>query len=99
MKVLIADDDLVTRRLLESTLKSWGFGVSSASDGTEALRIIQAAPAPAIALLDWQMPGKDGPEICRIVRAMPQTVPLYVILLTTLDSPQNVVQGLHAGAD
>lgn len=99
MKVLIADDDLVTRRLLESTLKGWGFGVTSVSDGAEALRIIEAVPAPAIALLDWQMPGKDGPEICRSVRAMSQTVPVYIILLTTLDSPQNIVQGLHAGAD
>jgi DNA-binding response OmpR family regulator len=99
MKVLIADDDLVTRRLLETTLKSWGFGVTSASDGAEALRIIQAVPAPAIALLDWQMPGKDGPEICRSVRAMSQTVPVYIILLTTLHSPQKIVEGLHAGAD
>ena len=99
MKVLIADDDLVTRRLLETTLKSWGFEVTSASDGAEALRIIQAVPAPAIALLDWQMPGKDGPEICRSVRAMSQTVPVYIILLTTLDSPQKIVEGLHAGAD
>ncbi|MGA2982569.1 MAG: response regulator [Terriglobia bacterium] len=99
MKVLIADDDVVTRRLLEATLKSWSYEVCSATDGAEALRILEGGARPDIALLDWQMPEKDGPEVCRIIRARPQTLPVYLILLTTLGGRQNIVQGLQAGAD
>jgi DNA-binding response OmpR family regulator len=99
MRVLIADDDIVTRRLLEATLKSWGYGVSAASDGDEALRILEEWPRPEMALLDCQMPGKDGPEVCRSVRATPQALPVYIILLTTLGGSQNIVLGLQAGAD
>jgi DNA-binding response OmpR family regulator len=99
VKVLIADDDAVTRRLLEATLKSWSYEVCSATDGAEALRILEDKARPDIALLDWQMPETDGPEVCRIIRARPQTLPVYVILLTTLGGRQNIVEGLQAGAD
>jgi DNA-binding response OmpR family regulator len=99
MKVLVADDDVVTLRLLETALTSWGYEVCAASDGALALRILEEVPRPDIALLDWQMPETDGPEICRIIRARPQTLPVYLILLTTLDGHHNVVQGLKAGAD
>jgi CheY-like chemotaxis protein len=99
VKVLIADDDVVTRRLLEATLNSWSYEVCSATDGAEALRILEGGARPDIALLDWQMPEKDGPEVCRIIRARPQTLPVYLILLTTLGGRQNIVQGLQAGAD
>ena len=99
MKVLVADDDVVTRRLLESTLKSWGYETCSATDDAEALRILEEVPRPGIALLDWVMPERDGPEICRIIRARPQTAPVYVILLTGLGGRANIIQGLQAGAD
>jgi DNA-binding response OmpR family regulator len=99
MKVLVADDDGVTRRLLESTLRSWEYEVCAATDGAEALRILEERPRPDIALLDWVMPERDGPEVCRIVRARPQTVPLYIILLTSRGGRQNIIQGLQAGAD
>ncbi len=99
MKVLVADDEVVTRRLLETTLKGWEHEVCSAADGAEALRILENSPRPDIALLDWQMPEKDGPEICRIIRARPQPLPVYVILLTTLGGRENIIQGLQAGAD
>jgi DNA-binding response OmpR family regulator len=99
MKVLVADDDVVTRRLLETTLKGWEYEVCSATDGAEALRILENGPFPDIALLDWQMPEKDGPEVCRIIRARSQTLPVYVILLTTLVGRENIIQGLQAGAD
>jgi len=99
MKVLVADDDAVTRRLLETALRSWEYEVCSATDGAETLRILEAGPRPDIALLDWQMPEKDGPEICRIIRARPQPLPVYVILLTTLSGRENIIQGLQAGAD
>jgi DNA-binding response OmpR family regulator len=99
MKILIADDESVTRHLLESTLKGWGYDVSTASDGAEALRILEQTPRPEMALLDWQMPEHDGPEVCRIVRARPQSLPVYIILLTSLGGRQNIIQGLQAGAD
>jgi sigma-B regulation protein RsbU (phosphoserine phosphatase) len=99
MKVLVADDDVVTRHLLETTLKSWGYEVWSASDGAEALRILEDGPRPDVAFLDWQMPERDGLEVCRIIRARPQTLPVYVIILTALGGRQNIVQGLQAGAD
>jgi DNA-binding response OmpR family regulator len=99
MKVLVADDDGATRRLLESTLRSWEYEVCAATDGAEALRILEEGPRPDIALLDWVMPEKDGPEVCRIVRARPQTVPFYIILLTSRGGRQNIIQGLQAGAD
>jgi len=99
MKVLIADDDVVTRRLLETTLKSWGYEVRMATDGDEALRILEEKLCPEMALLDWQMPGKDGPEICRATRARPQTLPVYIILLTSVGGRQNLIQGLQSGAD
>jgi sigma-B regulation protein RsbU (phosphoserine phosphatase) len=99
MRVLVADDDAVTRRLLEATLLSWGYEVCLAADGLEALRVIEEPCRPDIALLDWLMPNKDGLEICRIVRARYQPVPIYLILLTALAGRQNIIQGLQAGAD
>jgi len=97
--MLVADDDLATRRLLESTLLSWKYEVCEASNSAEALHILDDRPRPDIALLDWMVPERDGPEICRIVRARPQTVPDYLVLLTSLAGRENIIQGLEAGAD
>jgi DNA-binding response OmpR family regulator len=99
MRVLVADDDLVTRRLLESTLQSCGYEVVTAIDGDEALRILLADPHPDLALLDWQMPVMDGPEVCRSVRATLENVPLHLVLLTSVVGSGNVIQGLRSGAD
>lgn len=99
MKVLIADDDLVTRRLLEATLKNWGYEVCTAADGSEALRILEEDGHPKMALLDWQMPGIDGLEVCQTVRARAQSLPVYIILLTSVAGSQNIIQGLQSGAD
>ncbi len=99
MKVLVADDDVVTRGLLEATLRNWGYEICGAGDGAEALRALENHPRPDIALLDWVMPERDGLEVCRLIRARPQTVPIYVILLTALGGRQNLLQGLQAGAD
>jgi DNA-binding response OmpR family regulator len=99
MKVLIADDEAITRLLLETTLGSWGYEVCAAREGGEALRMFEDTPPPDIVLLDWMMPEREGPEVCRIIRARPQPVPVYIILLTSLGGRQNIVQGLQAGAD
>jgi DNA-binding response OmpR family regulator len=98
MKVLIAEDDAVSRLLLESILREWGYEVVSTSDGQAAWAALQAPGAPRMAILDWQMPGLDGLELCRRVRANPATESVYVLLLTGKGGTENIVLGLRAGA-
>lgn len=99
MKVLVAEDDLTSRTLLMTMLTSWGFEVLAAADGEEAWGVLGSEDAPQLAILDWMMPGLDGLEICRRVRAMESSHPPYLILLTGRGSKQDVVAGLEAGAD
>jgi len=99
VKILAAEDDRTSRLLLESVLKKWGYEVVSACDGNEAWAALQAEDAPRLAVLDWMMPGMDGIEICRKVRAQDERHPTYIILLTALGRKEDIVQGLEAGAD
>jgi DNA-binding response OmpR family regulator len=99
MKVLIAEDDPVSRRLLEASLNKWGYEVVVTSDGAEAWEALRSGGAAALAILDWMMPGMDGPQICQRVRQDPQTRSTYLILLTALGQKKDVVAGLQAGAD
>src|SRR5262245_44519320 len=79
MRILIAEDDLVTARLLRALLDSWGFEVVTVTDGVSALAVLQTPDAPRLAILDWMMPGLDGPEVCRRARAHRPGVPMYLI--------------------
>ncbi len=99
MKALIAEDEAVSRRMLEVTLRKWGYDVVVASDGAEAWRLLQGEDAPELAILDWMMPGMDGLELCREIRRRLQTLPTYIILLTARQSKDDIVQGLEGGAD
>jgi sigma-B regulation protein RsbU (phosphoserine phosphatase) len=99
MNILIADDDTIPRRLLQATLVKAGHEVVSASDGAEAWRMLQRADAPRMAIVDWLMPGVDGVEICRRVRARQTTPYTYLILLTSKDRKEDIIAGLEAGAD
>mgnify|MGYP005835991789 FL=1 len=99
MRVLIADDSLVMRRLLQATLESWGYEVQTAADGAEALAILQQGDAPQIAILDWIMPVFTGLEICRLLRRKQDTAYIYVILLTSKSQREDIVEGMGAGAD
>ena len=99
MKILIAEDSHVSRRLLEAQLQRWGHEVQVTADGDAAWEAIQQKDAPALAILDWMMPGVAGVEICRRVRARATALPLYIILLTARTASEDVVQGLNAGAD
>jgi two-component system cell cycle response regulator len=99
VKVLVAEDDVVFRRILESMLGKWDYDVVTASDGIEAWEILQAADAPQLALLDWMMPGLDGTEICRRVRQGPAEPYIYIILLTARGQRGDMIAGLDAGAD
>jgi phosphoserine phosphatase RsbU/P len=98
MKALIADDDIVTAAAISASVSGWGFEVVVAHDGHGALDQLRADPSPALAIIDWEMPGLDGPEICRRIRADARER-LYVLLLTARSSPADVVEGLEAGAD
>ncbi len=99
MRILIADDDRATTVMLAGTLEAWGLEVAVVHDGTAAWARIIGKDPPALAILDWEMPGLDGIEICRRVRAWPLRVPVYLILLTSRNSRQDLVAGLEAGAD
>jgi diguanylate cyclase (GGDEF)-like protein len=99
VKVLIADDDTVSRRLLEATLTRWGYEVVVTHDGIEAWEVLRRADAPLLAILDWMMPGMDGVEVCRKVREREQEPYIYLLLLTTKGRKENLIEGLDAGAD
>ena len=97
--VLIAEDEAVSRRLLEATLRRWGHEVVVTVDGDAAWAALQRPDAPSVAILDWMMPGVEGVEICRRVQAQGSPTPPYLILLTANSERANVIAGLEAGAD
>jgi phosphoserine phosphatase RsbU/P len=99
VKVLIAEDDLVPRRLLQHALADWGYEVVVACDGTEAWQFLQTPDAPKLAILDWQMPQLDGAEVCRKVRKVATALPAYIILLTSRNAKKDIVAGLESGAN
>lgn len=99
MKILIAEDDAVSRRLLHATLTKWSYDVIITEDGEQAWSILKNDRAPKLAILDWMMPAMDGPEVCRRVRSLPTEEPTYLILLTARSSKQSIVAGLESGAD
>ena len=99
MRALIADDDPVTAAVLRGALRRWNLEVAVASDGAAAWDIIQGPEPPALAIVDWMMPGVDGIELCRRVREGGSRAHMYLILLTSRDSRADIVTGLQAGAD
>jgi DNA-binding response OmpR family regulator len=99
MQVLIADDEATSRHLLQAALRGWGFEILVAVDGAEALRILEGSSPPEIAMLDWMMPGVDGLDVCRRIRATMPNAATYIILVTARGGVENVLQGLEAGAD
>lgn len=99
MRVLIADDDSISRMVLRNLLIKWGYEPIEAVDGLQAWEILQGDDSPRLALVDWMMPGMDGPELCRKLRQLSQIDYHYVILLTSRDSKEDLVDGLNAGAD
>jgi len=99
VRVLIAEDDPTSCRLLEATLARWGYRVVVARDGVEAWGVLQEADPPPIAVLDWMMPGMDGIDVCRRAREAAGATPPYFILLTAKGQREDVVTGLEAGAD
>jgi two-component system, cell cycle response regulator len=99
VRVLIAEDDRVSRSLLQRVLGQWGYEVSATSDGEEAWHALQQPDAPRLVVLDWMMPGLDGVDVCRMVREKDVPDPPYIILLTARDGKGDIVAGLDAGAN
>ena len=99
VRVLIAEDDPISRRVLQSTLLKWGYEVEVACDGHEAMEALRREDAPRLAVLDWMMPGVDGPRICQWLRERQEGPYVYTILLTGRSERDDLVAGLGAGAD
>src|SRR5689334_9293548 len=99
LRVLVADDEPVSRTVVGAMLKKAGYDVVFANDGEHAWRLLDSDDAPALALLDWEMPGLKGPEVVQRFRNSQASSATYLILLTSRDSSADIVQGLRAGAD
>ena len=99
VKILIAEDDPVSRRLLEARLLKDGHQVILAEDGEQAWLALQKDATITLAILDWNMPGLTGAEICQQARQIKTDQPLYLILLTSRDTREDIVSGLQAGAN
>lgn len=100
MRVLIAEDEPVSRRLLQGTLTRWGYDVLVARDGQEAWDLFCSdEDPPRLAILDWMMPNMDGPEVCQRIRKEGREEYTYIVLLTAKNRKENLIEGLDAGAD
>ena len=101
MRILIADDSIVSRHLLDATLRKWGYEVVVACDGIEAWNVLESENSPKLAILDWVMPGLTGPEVCRRVRehAKDKDTYTYILLLTSKSLKEDLIEGMESGAD
>jgi sigma-B regulation protein RsbU (phosphoserine phosphatase) len=99
LRVVIAEDDAVSRRILETLLGKWGYDVTTTLDGEAAWDVLHGSDAPSLAILDIMMPGIDGLELCRRLRQLPTSLPPYIILLTATQGVREIVKGIEAGAD
>ena len=99
LRVLVADDDGLSRSLVAALLRNEGYEVEAVADGESAWTRLKADAAPALAILDWDMPDIEGTEICRRLRQVKTATPVYVILLTSRDAAEHVAAAFAAGAD
>ena len=99
MKILIAEDEPLSRRLLQHVLTEHGHEVIVTSDGIQAWEVLQADDAPHLAIVDWMMPGLTGLQLCNLVHQAPDADLKYLILLTAKGDKADIVRGLAAGAN
>ena len=99
MRILIAEDDPVTCRLLETLLTKRDHRVITAHDGVEAWEILQREDPPKLVILDWMMPGMDGLTVCQKIRSTPDHESTYIIMLTARVQKADIIVGFQAGAD
>ncbi len=98
-RILIAEDHYVSRHLLERNLTNWGFDVTTAENGVEAIEVLESPDPPPIAILDWMMPEMDGLEVCVRIRKRSELPYVYLLILTAKSQKEEVAAGLEAGAD
>jgi len=96
--ILVVDDDIVSRTVVEKHLSKAGFCVSTASNGSHALEQFDQQFFP-IVLTDWMMPEIDGPHLCRLIREKKTDGYVFIVLITARDSKTDIVSGLESGAD
>ncbi len=99
MRILIAEDDFTSRRILSAVLSKHGHDVVETADGAAAWEILTGPDAPRLAILDWVMPEMDGVEVCRRLHAMQSDQPTYVIMLTSRNEREDLIEGFDAGAN
>ena len=99
MRALIADDDPVAAMAVWRTMSNWGFQTAVVHDGLAAWEYLTSSDSASLAIVDWEMPGLEGPELCRRVRLDKERAHLYLILLTARNTPTDLIAGLEAGAD
>lgn len=99
MRALVADDEVTNRILLKRLMARWGYDVTVADNGTQAWEVLRGADAPKLAVLDWQMPGMDGVEICARLKRQPVSAYVYTVLVTHKAAKEDLATGLDAGAD
>jgi two-component system cell cycle response regulator len=99
VKILIADDDAMSRRLLERTLEREGYEVTEVDNGWSALEQLSQLDGPRLALLDWMMPKLDGPGVCLAIRRQHDRPYIHIVLVSSRGSKQDIVSGLESGAD
>src|ERR1700730_2861606 len=99
MKVLIADDDPISRRLLQVSLSQAGYLVVTCSNGREAVQLLERRDGPQVAVLDWMMPEMDGVQVCQVIRNAAREPYVYILLLTARGHQTEIIQGLESGAD
>lgn len=99
MRALIAEDDPVSRRILQDTLEDWHYEVVVAGNGLEAWEVLQGENPPPLAILDWMMPGMSGVDICGKLRMERHGTYIYVLILTAKNEKRDIVAAMDAGAD
>jgi diguanylate cyclase (GGDEF)-like protein len=99
MKLLIAEDDNTSRIMLTAVTKQWGYEPVAVENGHEAWQLMQQDSPPCLLLLDWEMPGMTGIDLCKEIRKIPNDTPPYILLLTGRADTEDIVEGLKAGAN
>ena len=99
MKVILAEDESVTRRLLQASIARWGYTIEAFADGGAAWKCLESATEPTLLIVDWMMPGLDGLDICRRVRAQGREPYVYILMITGRSDRGDIIEGLKAGAD
>jgi len=99
MKLLIAEDDRTSRLILTTVCTQWGYEVTSAEDGQVAWQLMQCDDAPQLMVIDWEMPHMSGIDLCQRIREQFTTNPPYIILLTSRNETEDIVEGLKKGAN